>query len=82
MVVRRVRGRCESSVAFAKDNAKVLLGNAGGVEIRFNGNDIGSVGPRGMVRTVEFTRDRFTFVEQPNKKQDAQPALVPVAESH
>lgn len=82
IAVQRVLGRGESSIAFAQDNAKVLLGNAGGVEIRFNGNDIGSVGPRGMVRTVEFTRDRFTFVEQPNKRTDAQPALLPVAESH
>ncbi|MBL8235633.1 MAG: DUF4115 domain-containing protein, partial [Bryobacterales bacterium] len=45
--------------AVANENAKVLIGNAGGVSIRFNGNDIGVVGPRGQVRTVEFTPAGF-----------------------
>jgi len=35
------------------------IGNAGGLEIQWNGKSIGPVGPRGQVRTVRFTRQDF-----------------------
>lgn len=41
------------------DQAKVRIGNAGGLEIRWNGKPIGPVGPRGQVRVVLFTPDNF-----------------------
>lgn len=69
--VQRALQPGESSVAFADANARILLGNAGGAEIRFNGRSIGQVGPRGQVRTVDFTPANFTVVEpQPAKKPD------------
>jgi hypothetical protein len=85
VTVERVLARGESSLAAANGSAKILLGNAGGVDIRFNGADIGMVGPRGQVRTVDFTPDKHTVIEPPKKPapaSDAQTAPQPVAESN
>jgi cytoskeleton protein RodZ len=41
------------------DEARMLVGNAGGIEIRWNGKPIGPIGPRGQVRVVRFTKDDF-----------------------
>ena len=38
------------------------LGNAGGVSITLNGKPIGAVGPKGQVRTVQFTSGGFQVV--------------------
>ncbi len=48
-------------------NGTVLLrlGNAGGVNITLNGKPIGSVGPKGQVRTVQFTSGGFQIVAAP-----------------
>lgn len=76
VTVERVLAPGESAVTAANEKARILLGNAGGVDIRFNGADIGSVGPRGQVRTVEFTPDKFSIVE-PVKKPVAEPSTEP-----
>jgi cytoskeleton protein RodZ len=48
------------------DGAVTLrLGNAGGVNILLNGKPIGAVGPRGQVRTVQFTSGGFHMVPAP-----------------
>jgi cytoskeletal protein RodZ len=39
--------------------AKLTTGNAGGLDIRWNGRPIGPVGERGQVRVVKFTKDNF-----------------------
>lgn len=44
------------------DAAKVRIGNAGGLEIQWNGKAIGPVGPRGQVRVVVFTPDNFRIL--------------------
>lgn len=44
------------------ESAKVMIGNAGGVEIRLNGKEIGPVGERGEVKVVKFTGDKFTVL--------------------
>jgi cytoskeleton protein RodZ len=38
------------------------LGNAGGVSISLNGKPIGSAGPKGQVRTIQFTSGGFQIV--------------------
>ena len=38
------------------------LGNAGGVTITLNGKPIGPVGPKGQVRTLQFTSGGFQIV--------------------
>ncbi len=65
--VERVLMAGESSVTAGNENARILLGNAGGVDVQFNGENIGPVGPRGQVRTVEFTPEKWTVIE-PVKK--------------
>jgi cytoskeleton protein RodZ len=39
--------------------AKLRTGNAGGVNITFNGKEIGPIGPRGKTRTVVFTKTGY-----------------------
>ncbi len=49
----------------ASENVMLRLGNAGGVTIRLNGQPIGAVGPKGQVRTVQFTSGGFQIVAAP-----------------
>ncbi len=44
------------------DIAKLRIGNAGGLEIQWNGKSIGPVGPRGQVRVVVFTPENFQIL--------------------
>ena len=39
------------------------IGNAGGVDVQWNGKSIGPIGARGQVRTVRFTRENFKILE-------------------
>jgi cytoskeletal protein RodZ len=41
------------------ENARLLTGNAGALEVRMNGRPVGVLGPKGQVRTVVFTNDSF-----------------------
>jgi len=54
----------------------IRLGNAGGVNITLNGKPIGPVGPKGQVRTVQFTPGGFQIV--PAKPPSDGPA-APIA---
>ena len=42
--------------------AKMKVGNAGGLEVRWNGKPIGPIGPRGQVRVVLFTPENFQIL--------------------
>lgn len=41
--------------------ARLRTGNAGGLRVRLNGKPLGSLGPRGKVREVEFKNGGFTI---------------------
>jgi cytoskeletal protein RodZ len=43
----------------ARENARIKIGNAGGLDIKFNGKSTGPIGPKAQVRTVVFTPDKF-----------------------
>jgi cytoskeleton protein RodZ len=43
--------------------AKMRVGNAGGLEVRWNGKPIGPIGPRGQVRVILFTPENFQILE-------------------
>ena len=45
---------------------RILVGNAGGVAMRWNGKDIGPIGPRGQVRRVVFTKESYE-IQYPGK---------------
>jgi cytoskeleton protein RodZ len=49
----------------ADGTVTLRLGNAGGVNILLNGKPVGTVGPRGQVRTVQFTSGGFQIVPVP-----------------
>jgi hypothetical protein len=55
----------------ATENIVLRLGNAGGVAITQNGKPIGPAGPKGQVRTLQFTTAGFQIV--PPKPPDAPP---------
>jgi len=53
----------ESKAIEGKQFARMTIGNAGGLEVHFNGKTIGALGARGQVRTVLFTLDNFEIVQ-------------------
>jgi len=55
----------ESRTFEAASTVLVRLGNAGGVAITLNGKPVGPVGPKGQVRTVQFTSGGFEIVAAP-----------------
>jgi cytoskeleton protein RodZ len=54
----------------ANGSITLRLGNAGGVNIKLNGQPVGSVGPKGQVRTVQFTSGGFQIVAPPKPALD------------
>ena len=52
----------EIKVLEGHEKALVRAGNAGGLSVEFNGKLLGRLGPRGQVRTVVFTKDRYEIV--------------------
>ena len=55
----------ETKVLEGHETARIRTGNAGAVSLVFNGRPIGSLGPRGQVRTVIFTKDNYEVLEPP-----------------
>jgi cytoskeletal protein RodZ len=53
----------ESKAIEGKQFARMTVGNAGGVEVQFNGKTIGALGAHGQVRTVLFTPENFEIVQ-------------------
>lgn len=51
--------------------AKMIVGNAGGIAVSKGGRDIGPIGPRGQVRTVNITPERVEIVEPAKKAPGA-----------
>ncbi len=58
-------GAKESRTIEANSTVLLRLGNAGGVSITLNGKPVGPVGPKGQVRTVQFTSGGFEIVAVP-----------------
>jgi len=70
-----IRGQ-ESRNVEGKQNMRVLIGNAGGLQIEWNGRQLESLGKRGEVRDVLFTRDGYRLIEKqpPSDDENAKPA--------
>lgn len=67
-----IKGQQSRSIA-GKENTRVRLGNAGGVQIEWNGRPLGSLGKKGEVRDVLFTRDSYKLIEKPPPSDDDKP---------
>src|SRR5271163_1685985 len=48
---------------------KLRVGNAAGLEVRWNGKPLGSLGAHGQVRDLVFTQDKFQFVPPPKESE-------------
>jgi cytoskeletal protein RodZ len=55
----------ESRNIDADGEVRVRLGNAGGATLTLNGKPVGAVGPKGQIRTVQFTSGGFQIVSPP-----------------
>jgi cytoskeleton protein RodZ len=66
-------GARESRTFEAASTVLLRLGNAGGVAIALNGKPVGPVGPRGQVRTVQFTSGGFEIVAVPKSPAPLDP---------
>lgn len=53
----------ETRVLGSKERFWIRVGNAGGIEIKWNGKSIGPIGPKGQVRTVVFTPDNYQILQ-------------------
>jgi cytoskeleton protein RodZ len=54
-VISEVMHPGTSKVVAATKGARLILGNAGGVDITFNGKKLEPFGPKGQVRTIDFS---------------------------
>jgi cytoskeletal protein RodZ len=63
-VVSEVVNPGANKIVAATASARLVLGNAGGAEITFNGKKLEPFGPRGQVRTVEFTPQNFQVISR------------------
>jgi cytoskeleton protein RodZ len=61
----------------AVEGLRVLIGNAGNLQMTVNGKPAGPLGPKGQVRTVEVTRDGVHILPPPPKPAPA-PAPEPL----
>ncbi len=62
----------ETKALAAEARAKVIVGNAGGLSVEWNGRTLGALGRRGQVRVITFTNDGYQFQDN-NSRADARP---------
>ena len=60
----------EAKTFAAKENAKMKVGNAGGLDVKLNGVPTGPLGPPAQIRSVVFTPTGFEIIK-PAPKPDA-----------
>ncbi|MGH9591492.1 MAG: helix-turn-helix domain-containing protein [Bryobacteraceae bacterium] len=66
-VFRGILQANESKELGALDRAKLVVGNAGGLSVEWNGKPIGALGRRGQVRVVNFTPEAYTFLDSADR---------------
>jgi cytoskeleton protein RodZ len=54
----------ETKTLEGHETARIRTGNAGGVNVVFNGKALGTLGPRGQTRTVLFTRTGYEVLQR------------------
>ena len=60
------------------ENIRIVIGNAGGVQIKLDGKRVGPLGARGQVRILEFTPEGFHIV--PRRSPQGHSAFLPLPE--
>jgi hypothetical protein len=71
-----------TKVLDSHDRARIRMGNAGGVNVLFNGKSLGALGKRGQVRTIEFTAAGYREIVLPTPPavQPQSAVLNPIGE--
>lgn len=57
--------RAQTKILEGHRTARIRTGNAGAVEVVFNGKSLGALGSRGQVRTVLFTKNDYEILRAP-----------------
>jgi cytoskeleton protein RodZ len=71
----------QARILAGKANAVVKVGNAGGIQVKWNGKQIGPLGERGQVRMIRFTGTEWEFVRPaPKPSDEAAPSARKVSE--
>lgn len=60
----------ESRTFSGSERATLRTGNAGSLDVAYNGKPIGPLGPKGQIRTVTFTPERFE-IKSPLSREEA-----------
>jgi cytoskeleton protein RodZ len=55
------------------ERARIIVGNAGGIQVRTNGKNIGPLGPSGQVRVLLLTPDGSQVFRQSTEQNDGEP---------
>jgi cytoskeleton protein RodZ len=61
----------QARVLAGRANAVIKVGNAAGIQVQWNGKQIGPLGERGQVRMMKFTDKDWEFVRPAPKPEDA-----------
>lgn len=64
---RGILEKAETKVLEGHRTARIRTGNAGGVNVVFNGKSLGALGPRGQIRTVLFTKNNYEVLQAPSR---------------
>ena len=62
----------ESKILTGLEVARMKVGNAGGIEIQWNGKPVGPIGTRGEVKTILFTPDNLQILEPPARETSSE----------
>jgi cytoskeleton protein RodZ len=54
----------ETKVVQASERVRLVIGNAGGLDVSLNGKSIGPIGPRGQVRVIDLTPAGFQIIQR------------------
>ena len=54
----------ETKVVQASERVRLVVGNAGGLDVSLNGKSIGPIGPRGQVRVIDLTPAGFQIIQR------------------
>ena len=60
----------------AQQSALLKIGNAGGLEVRLNGNPVGEIGPRGRIRILIVSPEGVKIVNPKSVTKSADPTTV------
>ena len=71
----------ESKTVGARESARIKVGNAGGLDVRFNGKPVGELGPRGKVRVLLIGPDGVRIFQSRDAGESGNSPVAAIAHS-